>query len=87
VRPLNEMDWAIAELAVIDPGLDVTVYKVMADPLLDGALNTTAAAPLACPTVATTPVGGLGTVAGITTADADEDTLVPRALVAVTVNV
>ena len=54
-------------------------------PLLAGALQLTLAD--AFPRVAETLVGGSGTVAGVTAADADDSTLFPTAFAACTVNV
>ena len=54
-------------------------------PLLAGALQLTLAD--AFPRVADTLVGGSGTVAGVTAADADDSTLFPTVFVACTVNV
>ena len=50
-----------------------------------GAVNEIVACPL--PLTATTPVGASGTVAGATELLAEDEILVPTALVAVTVNV
>jgi hypothetical protein len=58
----------------------------MADPpLVAGATKLTVACPF--PATAATPVGGPGTVAGITGADGALGGLVPMIFVAVTVNV
>jgi hypothetical protein len=54
-------------------------------PLFDGVVNVITAWPL--PAVATTLVGALATVIGVTPLLVDEDTLVPTLFVAVTVNV
>ncbi len=73
-------------VAVMPPGLDVTVYCVIAAPPSEaGALQLTAAS--VSPAVALTAVGAPGTVAGVTVLDAAEAELVPTELVAVTVNV
>jgi hypothetical protein len=61
-------------------------------PLVDGSVQVTVVwglEPLAIPATLTavTPVGAVGTVAGVTLAEAAEAVLVPAALVAVTVNV
>ena len=75
-----------APVAVMFPGLDVTVYPVIgAPPVLAGAVNAT----LACafPPVATPIVGAPGTVAGVTLFDAAEAVPVPTAFVALTVKV
>jgi hypothetical protein len=63
-----------------------TVYPVIAEPPLElGAVHEIRAD--VSPTVATTPVGAPGMVAGVTAPDALEAVPAPRALVAVTVNV
>jgi hypothetical protein len=68
------------------PGLEVTVYEVIAEPpLLAGAEKVIVASPL--PLVAVPIVGAPGTVAGVAPPLAPEAELVPTALVAVTVNV
>ena len=71
---------------VFEPVDDVTVYLVMpAPPLLAGAVQLTAAAPLATggPTAAVTAVGAPGTVAGVAVVALDAAP-VPLTLVAVT---
>jgi hypothetical protein len=73
-------------VAVKPPGLDVTVYEVMADPpLVTGAEKVIVASPL--PLVAVPIVGAPGTVAGVAAPLGLEEILVPMALVAVTVKV
>jgi hypothetical protein len=68
------------------PGLEVTVYPVIAEPpLLTGAVNVTVAC--AFPAVAVPIVGAPGTVEGITEFEAELAGPVPLALVAVTVKV
>ena len=53
----------VVPIAVMPPGLDVTVYPVITlPPVLDGATKATLAE--AFPAVATTLVGAPGTVAG-----------------------
>ncbi len=60
-RPVTTIGLAVP-VAVLDPGLDVTVYFVITlPPLLEGAENATEA--LALPAVATPIVGAPGTVA------------------------
>ena len=85
VRPVI----VVVELAVLEvnpPGEDVTVYEVIAEPPLDtGAENVIVASPF--PRVAVPIVGASGVVAGTTELLVPEETLVPCALVAVTVNV
>ena len=53
--------------------------------MFTGAVKLTLAEPTNA--VAATPVGGSGTVAGVTAADAADSTLLPTAFVACTVNV
>lgn len=73
-------------VAVKPPGLEVTVYDVIAEPpLFIGGVNETVACPF--PPVAVPIVGASGTFAGVTELLVAEATLVPIALVAVTVNV
>ena len=76
-------------IAVKLPGLDVTVYPVIAlPPLLDGTTKATLAE--ATPAVATTPVGEPAAVAagaGVTADDAADATELPIAFVATTVKV
>jgi hypothetical protein len=75
---------------VAPPGLDVTVYPVMAEPPEeDGSVQVTVtwgAEPLGRPvtTVAVPIVGALGTVAGVTLLDSAEAVLLPAALLALT---
>ena len=72
--------------AVKPPGLDVTVYEVIAEPpLLTGGVKVTVASPL--PRVAVPIVGASGTVAGTTELLVPDEELVPTAFVAVTVKV
>ena len=86
VRP--ETVQLVAVVAQVSPpGDEVTVYSVIAaPPLLAGAVHETTDWRLAAP-VALTDVGAPGTVEGTTAADAAEAEPVPRAFVAVTVNV
>jgi hypothetical protein len=73
-------------VAVIPPGLEVTVYPVIAEPpLLTGAVNVTVTWPL--PAVAVPIVGAPGTVDGVTEFEATLGRPVPLAFVAVTVKV
>ncbi len=69
-----------------EPGVDVTVYELIAAPPLDGAVHDTTDWVLAAP-VALTAVGAPGTVEGTTAADALEAAPVPDTFVAVTLNV
>lgn len=79
----------LVPVPVRPPGLDVTVYPVIAEPPLSlGAVNETVAWPF--PPIAETPDGAPGAVVGIlgVTAVLAEDTAdVPTLFVAVTVNV
>ena len=73
-------------LAVSPPGLDVTVYEVIAEPPLDpGAEKVTTASPL--PRVAVPMVGAPGVVAGVAALLALDALPVPTSFVAVTLNV
>jgi hypothetical protein len=85
VNPVTFMG-EVAPVAVKLPGLDVTVYIVIAlPPSLAGATNATLAEVF--PAVATTPVGAPGTVAGVTADEAADATELPTAVVAITVKV
>jgi hypothetical protein len=85
VRPVT-VAVVVALFAVAPPGLAVTVYEVIAEPpLLAGADQDTST--LVSPIVPATFVGASGTVAGVTELLATDEELVPRAFVAVTVNV
>lgn len=76
----------LTPVAVKLPGLDVTVYKVIAlPPLLAGATNATLAEVF--PAAATTAVGASGTVTGVTAVEAVEAAELPTAFVATTVKV
>ena len=75
----------LGPVAVKFPGEDVTLYPVMGLQLEAGSVNATLA--WALPAVATGLVGALGTVLGVTGADATEATEFPATLVATTVNV
>ena len=76
----------LAPVTEIFPGLEVTVYPVIAlPPVVPGAKNETLADDT--PAVATTPVGEPGTVAGVTATDGAEGAELPTALVATTVKV
>jgi hypothetical protein len=73
-------------LEVKPPGVDVTVYEVIAaPPSLTGAVNVI----VACksPAVATTEVGASGTVTVATAFDGSDGSELPAALFAITVNV
>src|ERR1035437_7765752 len=68
------------------PGVEVTVYPVIADPpLLAGAVNVTET--WASPSVAVPIVGAPGTVEGVTEFEAELGKLLPLAFVATTVKV
>ena len=86
VRPVTVMGLAVLPVPVNPPGLEVTVYRVIALPPLEaGAVKLTVA--WALPGVAEAPVGAPGTVAGVTEFEGADDGPVPAALVAVTVKV
>ena len=77
---------------VNEPGLEVTVYELIAFPPVAGSVNTTEAKPLlyARPEgvlVATTEVGVLGTVVAVTDDEAMLGPDVPIAFVVAVVNV
>jgi hypothetical protein len=76
----------VAVVQVNEPGVDVTVYELIAAPPLDGAVHDTTDWAFTAP-VALTAVGTPGTVEGTTAAEADEAAPAPEAFVAVTVNV
>ena len=85
VKPVTVVDVAVV-VAVMPPGLDVTVKSVIAAPPLEaGTLQLTVAC--AFPRVAVISVGVAGTVAGVTAFDSTDDVLAPTEFVAVTVNV
>jgi hypothetical protein len=74
------------DVFVKPPGVEITVYRVIAEPPLSaGAKKETVA--LVLPKAPVTLVGGSGTVDGVTPTDAIDEALVPRMFVAVTVNV
>ena len=75
-----------APVPVMPPGLEVTVYEVIALPPFDaGAVKLTAACAL--PATAETPVGAPDTVAGVTLVEAADAAPVPTPFVAVTIKV
>ena len=85
VRPVSTMDSCVV-VAVMLPGSEVTVYKVIGEPPLDaGAFQVMLACPF--PAVATIPVGGLGMVTGVMEFDDPDAGLVPMLSVAMTVKV
>jgi hypothetical protein len=85
VSPVTVMGLA-APFAVILPGVEVTVYPVIADPpLLVGAVNVTVAR--AFPAVAVPIVGAPGPVEGVTEFEGELGKLLPVAFVAITVKV
>jgi hypothetical protein len=87
VSPVTVQVVAPVVVQVKPPGDEVTVYPVMvAPPEEAGAVQETTDWALA-KEVAVTPVGAPGTVAGVAEFDGAEATLVPAALVAVTVKV
>src|SRR5262249_23290560 len=86
VRPLTRAVVAPVVEAVPPGGFEGTVYPVIGlPPLKAGACQLTVA--WALPAVAVTPVGGSGTVRGVTGSDAGEGVLEPATLMATTVNV
>ena len=73
-------------VAVILPGLEVTVYSVIAEPpFATGAVHETATCPF--PLVPDTLVGAPGILSGVTALDAADARELPTKLVAMTVNV
>ena len=85
VRPVSTMEGCVV-VAVMLPGSEVTVYKVIGEPPLDaGAFQVMLACPF--PAVATIPVGELGMVTGVMEFDDPDAGLVPTLSVAVTLNV
>jgi hypothetical protein len=77
----------VALTQVTPPGLEVTVYPVMAAPPLDtGAVQDTTDCVLAFD-VAVTAVGAPGVVAGTAAGEATEDGPAPKLVEAVTVKV
>ena len=85
VKPATTIGEA-APAPLMPPGLDVTVYDVIADPpLLTGAVKVTLA--WALPPVAAPMIGAPGAVNGVTLFDAADAGPMPAALVAVTVKV
>ena len=80
------MQLVVDDVQVNEPGEEVTVYPVIAEPPVDdGADQDTTTCVF--PNTPDTPVGAPGTVAGTTAEDALEAVPVPAAFVAVTVNV
>jgi len=74
-------------VAVNPPGLDVTVYPVMAEPPFEaGAVQLTKEDAFA-PERAITPVGAPGTAEGVAAAELTDAAPVPFAFLATTVNV
>ncbi|GKS13455.1 hypothetical protein YDYSY3_44550 [Paenibacillus chitinolyticus] len=89
VNPVTVTGLAVVLVPLNPPGLDVTVYSVIAlPPSLAGASKLTVACPL--PAVAWTFVGALGTLigaTGVTLPDATDAVPLPALFVATTVNV
>ncbi|GAA3406271.1 hypothetical protein GCM10020370_32650 [Paenibacillus hodogayensis] len=89
VNPVTVTGLAVVLVPMIPPGLDVTVYSVIAlPPSLAGASKLTVAVPL--PAVAVTFVGALGTLigaTGVTLPDAADAAELPALFLATTVNV
>ena len=85
VKPVTT-NGLVVPVAVKLPGLEVTVYPVMAEPpLLAGAVKVMEA--WAFPAVAVPMVGAPGTVAGVTEFEAELAVPVPIAFVALAVKV
>ena len=85
VKPVTVIGLAVP-VFIIPPGLEVTVYPVIADPpLLVGKVNETVACVF--PASAETLDGADGTVAGVTEFEGKLGTLLPITLVATTVKV
>ena len=85
VSPSIVQDSAPVVEQVRVPGVPVTVYRVIAEPLLAAAVQDTRAEALNG--VAWTPVGENGIPAGVTLFDAEDAGPVPIPFVALTVNV
>ena len=90
VSPVTVKEVAVpGPVAIILPGLDVTVYPVIGEPPVDaGAVKLTVAC--ASPAVAVPMVGapgGTGAATGVTVFEGDEAGPVPIELVAFTVKV
>jgi hypothetical protein len=80
------MQLVVAVVQVNEPGVEVTVYPVIAEPFASvEAVHETVAWPL--PATALTEVGALGTPAGVTLDVAVEAVESPTAFVAMTVKV
>jgi hypothetical protein len=86
VSPETVQVVALVVEQVKEPGDEVTVYPVIAEPPVSvGAVHETTTEAL--PRVPLTAVGEPGTVAGVTEAEAVEELEVPTSFVAVTVKV
>ena len=83
VRPVT-VQLVVAVVQVNEPGDEVTVYPVIAEPPEEAAVHDTVTCVL--PELPDTEVGAPGTAVGVTAEDALEAEPVPRAFVAVTVN-
>ena len=84
VKPVTVIGEALP-VPINPPGLEVTVYPVMAEPPVSGAVNDTVACLL--PAVTKTVVGTPGTVAGVIEVEGFEAFPCPTAFLAFTVNV
>jgi len=88
-RPSDWSTWSVEDISTFEvTGVpeEVTVYDVMSAPPFEaGAVHETEAEPF--PATADTPLGAPGTVDGTAEAEAAAASLVPTALVAVTVKV
>ena len=76
--------FTVSQVQVAQAGDGVTVYFVMGEPLADGSVQPTVTVSFAFP-AALTRVGAFGALGTVVSADGSEGSLVPCALVAVTV--
>ena len=80
-----EMVQVAPETGFPAPSYACAVYELIADPFAAGAVHETVTFPV--PEFTVTPVGALGTPAGVTDADGEERDEVPTPLVAAALNV
>jgi hypothetical protein len=85
VRPVTTHDVPLVVVQVFDPGVDVTVYLLMARPLLNGTDHETVDFE-SSKLLAATPVGASGTDTGVIEAVSSDFSPVPAALYAITRN-
>jgi hypothetical protein len=86
VRPVTAHDRTVVDVHVLSPGVEVTVYPLIGEPLASGACQVTDAD--MSPRVAVTPVGASGGPGlGVTGSDAAEAGPCPTAFEALTVKV